>query len=115
MEKIFQHTDFDKDTYDYDIAILQLNTTLQFSSTVRSVTLATNGTNIESGLDGYASGWGITRPHSKILPSHLKQVMLPTISIEDCLPYYGANLTERMFCGGYPENGRKDTCEVKDL
>lgn len=113
MKKIFQHPDFVEKTFDYDISILQLDTPLQFSSSVRSITLATTGTNIESGLDGYVSGWGITKPNSRILPSHLKQVMLPTISFEHCLQYYGANLTERMFCAGYPDIGGKDTCEVK--
>lgn len=115
VKNIFQHPLFVAETYDYDISILLLETPLHFSSTVRSVTLATSGTNIESGFDGYASGWGLTKTHSKVLPSHLKEVMLPTISFDDCLTYYGKNLTERMFCAGYPEIGEKDTCEVTIL
>lgn len=93
---------------------MQLVTPLDFGDCVRSISLATKGTNIESGLDGYASGWGLTGPHDTVLPIHLKSVVLPSISLEDCKEYYGGNLTDRMFCAGYAEGG-KDTCDVSKV
>lgn len=111
VKKIHQHPNFDNNTYDFDVSILELENPLQFGPRVRSVSLATSGTNINSGLDGYASGWGQTDPHIRRASDHLQSVVLPTISLDDCKIFYNSKLTERMFCAGFAEGG-KDTCQV---
>lgn len=113
MKRIFQHPNFVEESYsyDYDIAILLLKTPIQFGVGVKSISLATTGTNIVSGLAGYATGWGLTSANGHQLSDRLKYVTLPTISLGDCVQYYGNNLTERMFCAGYAAGG-KDTCQV---
>lgn len=81
---------------------------------MKKVTLATTGTQLISGLQGYATGWGQTNPSIYKTPDRLQYVVLPLISLRDCKEYYGNDLTERMFCAGYPAGG-KDTCQVQNF
>lgn len=112
MRTIFQHHLFDGKTYDFDISILLLEKPLQMGSSVRRISLATSGTNIITGMTGYATGWGLTDPKGHVPSDHLKYVVLPSISKENCNVYYPGNITSRMFCAGYAAGG-KDTCQVK--
>lgn len=114
VRQFFQHPNFSIDTYDYDVSVLWLQTPLVLGSSVRNISLASSGTNIPTGLIGYASGWGLTDPYGFVGSDHLKYVVLPVISLKDCGIYYSNLLTDRMFCAGYATGG-KDTCQVSSI
>ncbi|CAH1154747.1 unnamed protein product [Phaedon cochleariae] len=110
VSEIHQHPSFNSKTYDYDVAILELEDNIAFGTGVKPITLATSGTIIADGLPAVATGWG--RMYQGGPPSdQLQMVVLPTISTAACANFYPEGfVTERMFCAGYDEGG-KDTCE----
>ncbi|XP_056640870.1 serine protease 30-like [Diorhabda sublineata] len=108
--KIEVHPDFDDLTFDYDISILRLTTSLDFGKGVQPITLATAGTQIDDNLDGYVTGWG-KLGEQEPMSNQLQVVELPVISTQTCSRYYPTGfITERMFCAGYIGGG-KDTCD----
>ncbi|XP_057659340.1 transmembrane protease serine 9-like [Diorhabda carinulata] len=110
VEKIEVHPDFDDLTFDYDISILRLTTSLDFGKRVQPITLATAGTQIDDNLDGYVTGWG-KLGEQEPMSNQLQVVELPVISTQTCSRYYPTGfITERMFCAGYIGGG-KDTCD----
>lgn len=100
---------FNIDTYDYDVAILELDTPLVFSETVAVVEMAAAGDDVIPGEVAKATGWGQTDPNDDTLPNILQAVDLPEITTQTCKNYYGSLITSRMFCAGYKQGG-KDTC-----
>nr|CAH7756160.1 unnamed protein product [Callosobruchus chinensis] len=108
VTKIFMHPDFDEETYNFDISIIQLSVPLQFGTGIRKVGLPSEGTMIPDGLAAAATGWGKLfeeGPMAKVL----QEVDLPTITKSSCGEYYGSVLTDTMFCAGFDQGG-KDTC-----
>ncbi|XP_044258955.1 transmembrane protease serine 9-like [Tribolium madens] len=108
VAQIFQHKEFDIDTYDYDISLLKLGENLVLGSGVAVISLSEDST-VPGDLLGTATGWGRLSENGP-LPVELQEVDLPTIQDDLCELIYGDRLTERMFCAGYPK-GQKDTCQ----
>ncbi|KAL1501839.1 hypothetical protein ABEB36_007090 [Hypothenemus hampei] len=110
VKSIFYPEDkFNIDTYDYDIAILQLNQALIFGEGVSAVYLPDPDYDVIQGEIAVATGWGQTDPDDSTLPTILQSVELPQIRTHICRNYYGSLITNRMFCAGYKQGG-KDTC-----
>nr|XP_015839971.1 PREDICTED: transmembrane protease serine 9 [Tribolium castaneum] len=109
VAQIFQHKNFDIDTYDYDISVLKLSESLVLGSGVAVIPLPEDGSTVPGDLLGTATGWGRLSENGP-LPVELQEVDLPTIQDNVCALMYGDRLTERMFCAGYPK-GQKDTCQ----
>jgi secreted trypsin-like serine protease len=105
----FQHTDFDSDTYDYDISVLRLSQSLEFGSGVNSIQLPEKGADVGADICGTATGWGRLSENGP-LPMQLQKVDLPTLDQQMCILVYGNKITDRMFCAGYVA-GLKDTCQ----
>ncbi|CAG9760557.1 unnamed protein product [Ceutorhynchus assimilis] len=101
--------DFNIDTYDFDIAVLELVTALVFGDEVAAINLPDSDYKVEQGEIAIATGWGQTDPDDETLPDILQSVELPEIVSQTCKNYYGSLITTRMFCAGYKEGG-KDTC-----
>ncbi|CAH1996464.1 unnamed protein product [Acanthoscelides obtectus] len=106
--KLFRHPEFDEETYNYDIAILQLSGAVEFGAGVRKVALPSPGTIISDGTAASATGWGRLYDEGP-LSDILQVVDLPTIKKDSCESYYSGHLSDTMFCAGY-EQGGKDTC-----
>ncbi|XP_050310294.1 trypsin 3A1-like [Anthonomus grandis grandis] len=100
---------FNIDTFDYDVAILQLDSPLIFNEEVAAVALPDPDYDVIQGEYAVATGWGQTDPDDETLPNILQSVELPEIPTEVCTNYYGSLISSRMFCAGYEEGG-KDTC-----
>ncbi|KAJ8918131.1 hypothetical protein NQ315_011588 [Exocentrus adspersus] len=112
VSKIYQHSQFNSDTYDYDVAVLKLASALTLGTNVATITLIAANLEIKDGDTAVASGWG-RLTNDGVVPTQLQAVSLPTISTNTCTKYYGSStggVTTRMFCAGY-EAGGKDTCQ----
>lgn len=111
VAKIYYHSLFDINTYDYDVSVLVLAEPLQFGPGVQPIPMIDEGVEISDGVDAVATGWGLTSNNGR--PStQLQKVVVPTISTKTCEQFYGSGsdgVTSRMFCAG--EAG-KDTCQV---
>uniref|UniRef100_A0AAR5Q4F9 Peptidase S1 domain-containing protein n=1 Tax=Dendroctonus ponderosae TaxID=77166 RepID=A0AAR5Q4F9_DENPD len=102
---------FNVDTYDFDIAVLRLETALVLREGVAAIALPPPDVDVELGEVAVATGWGQIDPDETTLPDILQYVELPVITTQACQRYYGQLITARMFCAGYQEGG-KDTCLV---
>ncbi|XP_042858075.1 trypsin-1-like [Penaeus japonicus] len=107
VKTVILHEKYDPKGYDYDIALLQLNQTLNLAShpQVRAVCLPADDTKTYAGMNGIASGWGALRENGT-QPNKLMEVTLPILN-PNC---WDKAVTDRMLCAGLPEGG-KDTCQ----
>ncbi|KAL5285031.1 TMPRSS6.2 family protein [Megaselia abdita] len=101
------HPLYNPTTFDNDIGLLKLESSVKFDELLRPVCLPySNGDNY-AGQMGLVTGWGDTSENSHILPSVLREVYVPIISNQQCLSK-GITITRNMICAG--EEGR-DSCQ----
>ncbi|XP_026469741.1 modular serine protease-like [Ctenocephalides felis] len=94
--------------YAQDIAILKLQSILEFSAIVRPICLEWDFEGVEedfvAGTKGLVAGWGLTTEGGNV-SSILKYVILPTVPRQTCLehspPDFRPFITADKFCAGY--------------
>ena len=98
---IHLHPAYDSKTYDFDVAVLELDAPVYG---VEPVLLPTPGSDVleRPGRLAIAAGWGNTSPYGNYVgPEELMQVAVPVVSRVECGIAYGADaLTDRMLCAG---------------
>ncbi|XP_055546892.1 serine protease easter-like [Wyeomyia smithii] len=102
VEKIHRHAGFTLADLKDDIALLELDSPVEFTDYILPVCLSKK-TTIEAGKLGAVVGWGFTEND---LPStRLKLAKLPVVDKKECQrrepELYGRVLTEKVFCAGY--------------
>ncbi|XP_019869928.1 trypsin-2 isoform X2 [Aethina tumida] len=112
IKNAYIHPSYVKEEVDYDIAILELDQPLNYSSTIQPVRLPRKNEFPPPGQEGIASGWGTMDPSTNRMPNRLQAVRLPVLDVQDCQYYYRfiTKLSKRMFCAGY-HSGGKDACQ----
>lgn len=108
--RVVKHAGYSSATYNNDIALLRLESAVDFGATLRPVCLPTMGKSF-TGSDGIVTGWGATQEHGDIA-TNLQEVHVPIMSNRDCRQTgYGASrITDNMLCAGVKEGGR-DSCQ----
>ncbi|XP_017299780.1 trypsin-like [Diaphorina citri] len=98
-------------SHDHDIALLKLDTPLEFKPTVSPVCLPQLGEKFTQ-RTGTVVGWGRVEESGQIA-SDLRATQVPVMSNQECrqFPGFEAKLTGNMMCAGYVEGG-KDSCQV---
>lgn len=104
------HPSFSYSTLDYDIALLQLSSTITTSTSANIISLAASGTGPAANLTTVITGWGSTTEGGAAATT-LQVVEVPVISTTDCDTAYPSRLTDRMFCAGLLGVGGKDACQ----
>lgn len=61
LKKIISHPDYNTMTFDYDIALLELNEPLQFSNTIQPICLPSSSHVFPAGMSCWVTGWGALR------------------------------------------------------
>ncbi len=142
VSNIFQHEDYERKTYTNDIAMLKLDSEVEFSDykwpiclpfdqdisegDVASVTgLFWQHPNLLRNVDNSSqlnhmlfgaylrcSGWGTTS-YSGSTSDVLLEVQLPVWNQDECVSAFTQPITEKQLCAGYKEGG-KDSCQVKE-
>ncbi|KAJ8918132.1 hypothetical protein NQ315_011589 [Exocentrus adspersus] len=109
---IITSENYNADTLDNDIAILKLCSPLVFSDRILPIALPETGEQLAAGSRALVSGWGY-ETEGGILPSVLKQVEVPIISLTYCQNAYVqyAKVTDNMICAGDTKIGGKDACQ----
>jgi secreted trypsin-like serine protease len=93
-----------------DIALVKLNTKIEYTDQIQPVCLPTKDIGSLDGTMGTVAGWG-TISESGEISKELRQVDVPIISNEKCQAnYVGASIAAGMICAGYYEGG-KDACQ----
>ncbi|KAM5251206.1 ovochymase-1, partial [Hipposideros larvatus] len=105
------HEDFDRLSYDSDIALMQLSSPLEFSFAVRPVCLPHSTEPLLSSEICVVTGWGSIREDGD-LASRLQQIRVPVLEREMCehtyYPAHPGGITEKMICAGFAATGGKD-------
>ncbi|XP_050293726.1 trypsin-4-like [Anthonomus grandis grandis] len=106
--KINSHSSFNFDTFDYDVAVVQLASAMTFGTGVQPIQLPTATTSFSNGQIAVATGWGYVANDGP-LASVLQVVTIPLITTTTCrTKYYGSDpISDRMICAG---SAGKDSC-----
>ncbi|NXA61454.1 OVCH2 protein, partial [Mohoua ochrocephala] len=114
VQSVIQHPKFDPRTpMNYDIALLKLDGTFNFSSSVLPACLPHPGEKFGAGYICTACGWGRLKENG-LLPQVLYEVNLPILNSRECSralstlkkPIQG----DTIMCAGFPDGGR-DACQ----
>ncbi|XP_053561881.1 transmembrane protease serine 2 [Bombina bombina] len=111
VNKIISHKDYDADTKNNDIALMQLSSDLTFSPTIGPVCLPNAGMPWAAGQTCWISGWGATFEGGSS-SSTLRAASVPLISPTTCNrpSVYNGAITSAMICAGFIEGG-VDSCQ----
>lgn len=98
-------------SYDNDVAIFKLATSIPATGGVQYATLAASGNDPAAGTTVTTAGWGSTTSGSSVSPTLLRKVDVPIVSRATCRSNYDAtSVTNNMFCAGFAAGGR-DSCQ----
>ena len=102
----YNHTDAQSD---FDLALLRLDSPIDFQTNIIPICLPTANHDDFSGLTGTVTGWGRLHPDIEMKPDLLRQVELPILTNENCASMTQWRITNNSLCAGY-RNGGKDFC-----
>ncbi|KAM3828798.1 chymotrypsinogen A-like [Vipera latastei] len=100
VQKFIIHPDWDSAQLTNDIALIKLATPAVFSETVSPVCLTDASDSFQSGDLCVTTGWGKTRYNAFDTPSKLQQTALPLLSNEQCMEFWGDQISDSMICAG---------------
>lgn len=112
VERIIINKQYDRNSQDYDVALVMLSQPLAIGPNVQAIA-PLSGTE-EAALGNselFVTGWGVTQQGGSTVLT-LREVAVPLISTKECndpLAYNGG-VTERMLCAGLAQGG-KDSCQ----
>lgn len=113
-KSVTMHPQYDDITTDNDFAVIELDSPISFSAApnIRPVCLPSSGSNLPTGADVTATGWGTTSFQGSSA-NILQEVTVPTVSSSNCqqnLANVGITITSNMLCAGLAAGG-KDSCQ----
>lgn len=113
-DTVIVHPDYESKTLENDLALIKLKKPVPFREDIQPICLPAVNEDF-TGLDGYATGWGLTDFDKRQLPETLQIVRLPIISNKRCQSMYKKAghdklITEMDLCAGYAKGGM-DACE----
>ncbi|XP_046748300.1 uncharacterized protein LOC124412466 [Diprion similis] len=111
ISSIIIHEYYDEDSYDYDVGLIQLTSTLALTTTVATVSLPSSSYTIDIGTQCTVAGWGKTS-YGGTLSETLLYLTVPIVSQTSCSAtyIYRNTVTDQMICAGYT-TGTMDTCQ----
>ncbi|XP_055385657.1 trypsin 3A1-like [Condylostylus longicornis] len=113
VSRVINHPQFNPFTFNNDISLLELTEPISIKTRAAIIDLPPNDREIKNSSMVTLSGWGYTL-NSKESNDALRFVKVYTIEFEECVKRFedvvGADVTDNMFCAGYPGGG-KDACQ----
>ncbi|PKK21436.1 suppressor of tumorigenicity 14 protein isoform X1 [Columba livia] len=109
IKRIISHPFFNDYTYDYDIAVMELQSPVTFSSVVQPICLPDTTHHFPVGKDLWVTGWGATSEGGSGA-SILQKAEIRLINQTVCNELLTDQLTPRMMCVGILSGG-VDACQ----
>ncbi|KAF6083139.1 ST14 transmembrane serine protease matriptase [Phyllostomus discolor] len=109
LKRIISHPSFNDFTYDYDIAVLELERPVEYSSTVRPICLPAATHVFPVGKAIWVTGWGHTYEGGTVVLV-LQKGEIRVINQTTCEKLMPQQITPRMMCVGYLSGG-VDACQ----
>ncbi|XP_064478916.1 mannan-binding lectin serine protease 1-like [Ornithodoros turicata] len=110
------HPNFNVNTFDNDIALVQLADRVTFTDFILPVCLGEDRTierdyfSGDSKL-GTVTGWGQLTETSSAIPRYLQEIRLPIVDQKTCQTNTQYPVTRNMFCAGYRQEIIGDACK----
>uniref|UniRef100_A0A8C5KC98 Transmembrane protease serine 7 n=1 Tax=Jaculus jaculus TaxID=51337 RepID=A0A8C5KC98_JACJA len=110
VRRIVVHEYYNSQTFDYDIALLQLSTAWPESlrQSIQAVCVPPAGQKVRSGQKCWVTGWGRRHEADNKGSPVLQQAEVELIDQTICVSTYGS-ITSRMLCAGVM-SGKSDAC-----
>lgn len=111
VRRIIEHEYFDQVSFDFDIALLELDKPIQFGPKIQPACLPTTQFEDYSGKIAMIAGWG-RLGEQESTSTILRQAIVPIWSKDECYAsdYGKRRLTDNMMCAGKQE-GKVDACQ----
>ncbi|XP_004689148.1 PREDICTED: suppressor of tumorigenicity 14 protein [Condylura cristata] len=109
LKRIIRHPSFNDFTFDYDIALLELEKPAEYSSTVRPICLPDTSHSFPTGKAIWVTGWGHTEEGGSAAVI-LQKGEIRVINQTTCEKLLPQQITPRMMCVGYLSGG-VDACQ----
>ncbi|XP_036894097.1 suppressor of tumorigenicity 14 protein isoform X1 [Sturnira hondurensis] len=109
LKRIISHPSFNDFTFDYDIAVLELERPVEYSSTVRPICLPAATHVFPVGKAIWVTGWGHTYEGGTVVLV-LQKGEIRVINQTTCEKLLPQQITPRMMCVGYLSGG-VDACQ----
>ncbi|KAM9043154.1 LOW QUALITY PROTEIN: coagulation factor XI-like [Megaptera novaeangliae] len=110
VQEIIIHDQYEMAESGYDIALLKLETTMNYTDSQRPICLPSKGDRNVTYTECWVTGWGYQKLRDKILNT-LQKARVPLVTNEECQAgYRGHKITNKLVCAGYTEGG-KDACK----
>ncbi|XP_069838453.1 serine protease 27-like isoform X2 [Dendropsophus ebraccatus] len=120
VKQIVVHPDFGKGS-GHDIALVELETPVNFASSILPVSLPSDSVPLPVGTLCWATGWGLVQTEEQLpSPKTLQKVQVALMDNKYCESLYQSSMgyspkykmiQADMLCAGYKE-GMKDPCQV---
>ncbi|CAL4067312.1 unnamed protein product, partial [Meganyctiphanes norvegica] len=117
VKRIIMHPKFNSDTYEYDLALLQLHRAVKLQPHIAAICLPETN-DIFTYRYGWISGWGLLKEgKSSSAPDVIRKALIPVISNAQCSSLFhtaGRNekIKDVMLCAGFARGSyRPDTCQ----
>uniref|UniRef100_A0A3B3DUN7 ST14 transmembrane serine protease matriptase n=1 Tax=Oryzias melastigma TaxID=30732 RepID=A0A3B3DUN7_ORYME len=109
VKRIITHPSYNDITYDYDIALMELEEPLEFTKTVQPICLPAATHVFPMGMSCWVTGWGVLREQGQLAKT-LQKASVKMINETVCREYLTNPLTSRMLCSGILSGG-VDACQ----
>ncbi|XP_037687123.1 coagulation factor XI isoform X2 [Choloepus didactylus] len=110
VQEIIIHDKYEKAESGYDIALLKLETTMNYTDFQRPICLPSKGDRDVMYNNCWVTGWGYRKLRDEI-QNTLQKAKIPLVTNEECQTRYtGHKITNKMICAGYKKGG-KDACK----
>ncbi|XP_041041239.1 transmembrane protease serine 9-like [Carcharodon carcharias] len=109
IKTIISHPNYLSNRNDFDIAVLELSSCLNFVDVIQPICLPSSNQVFPAGKSCTVTGWG-TLSFQGSLPTILQKADVDIINNNTCKTIYGNIITERMLCAGFLEGG-VDSCQ----
>ncbi|XP_036929687.1 suppressor of tumorigenicity 14 protein homolog [Acanthopagrus latus] len=109
LKRIISHPDYSQMTFDYDIALLELDEPLEFTNTIQPICLPSHSHIFPAGMSCWVTGWGALREggqKSQVLQKASVKIINDTV----CNVVTEGQVTSRMLCSGFLAGG-VDACQ----
>ena len=103
IKKIFFHPQYNSNTYDSDIAIVELSSPVDITDYVIPICLPHDESDFKlatPGANAVVIGWGATKRNKNKWSKRLKEVRVPIIDKAKCRKRMTYPVTDNMFCAG---------------